>query len=88
MQPVTKAELRAVFDGIMEVQYAACFRFSRHGVQVVPPSAGARLPQRMQSPASTRCFWRRLLLARPAPAFRDDAGPPLRRGFPAAFAAA
>ena len=65
---------------------AACL-FSRHGVQVVPPSTGGRLPHLIHKPASRRAFCRFLLLARAARLFAFGSEPPyLRpRAFPAAY---
>ena len=65
---------------------SACWRFARHGVQVVPPSTGGCRPQRMQSPAPIRAIWRRLLLARPARLLASTSAPPYLR--PAALPAA
>ena len=66
---------------------SAAWRFSRHDAHVVPSSTGDRLPQRMQSPASIRAFWRRLLLARPARFLASTSAPPYLspKTFPAAY---
>ena len=58
------------------LHFIAITRLSRYGAQVVPPSTDCCLPRRMQSPASRRSFWRRLLLTRPLRRLAAGSAPP------------